>query len=191
MTESVVIQIESKPGQWLDYSRTTPVSAFRGMGTKINGKATRATHWIDHTVLTVGQLSDMVNQPELYVDRPPVDYVELENEPAVQDDDDTEPFAAAYGTAHGVKFLNVYEMWREYGGPEEGGWYYDRGDFVGGRLLVNPSEEDHAQAERELRELFPSSGRKAYSVMYHGGEYKMMLEDSPGADYPAELPHYE
>ena len=27
-------------------------------------------------------------------------------------------------------FVNIYEIYRNFGGPEEGGWYYDSGEFV-------------------------------------------------------------
>ena len=37
-------------------------------------------------------------------------------------------------------FVNVYEVSREYGGPEEGGWWFDTGQPVAIFVVPYPSE---------------------------------------------------
>lgn len=84
-------------------------------------------------------------------------------------------------------FVNVYEVDRCYGGPEEGGWWYDAG------TLVESAEVPAGEAEEvaaELAEQYPHTG-KVGSVLYQGGDYRIRVEDEPGADYPVEAPHYE
>lgn len=92
--------------------------------------------------------------------------------------------------ASGFKFVNVYEIDRIYGGPEEGGWYYDAGTVVVSRQ-VPEAEAEAVKAELET-EYPKGTGRNAsYSVLYCGGDYRVYIEDEPGQDYPQVTPHYE
>lgn len=89
--------------------------------------------------------------------------------------------------APGFMFVNVYEVWREYGGPEEGGWCFDAGSLVKSRQV---SESDVEATVSKLAEEYPNTG-KYCSVIYTGGDYRIRVESEPGADYPAVTPHYE
>lgn len=86
-----------------------------------------------------------------------------------------------------MKFVNAYEIDRIYGGPEEGGWWYNAGTVVES-VEVAESEVDRVVAE--LEEQYPNTG-KVGSVLYRGGDYRVCVEDEPGADYPEKTPHYE
>ena len=57
---------------------------------------------------------------------------------------DTEP--------RGRWYVNVYERGQRYGGPEEGGWWYDTGCFVPEKsgLLTDVTEKEAHQAARDL-----------------------------------------
>jgi hypothetical protein len=90
--------------------------------------------------------------------------------------------------AEGFTFVNVYEVDRAYGGPEEGGWYYDTGRLVLSRQVPSADAES---VRASLREQYPSTG-KSSSVIYPGyGDYTIHLDSEPGADYPDYTPHYE
>jgi hypothetical protein len=86
-----------------------------------------------------------------------------------------------------MRWVNVYSVNRLYGGPEEGGWWYDTGEIV---LSKQFDDDDSAQDYAEsLEKQFPNTGKR-YSVL--GGEdYNIWVEDSPGQDYPTERPRYE
>lgn len=84
-------------------------------------------------------------------------------------------------------FVNVYEVDRIYGGPEEGGWWYDARTIIETREVSQYAVDD---AVRELEEQYPNTG-KVYSVIYDGGDYRVRVEDQPGANYPEKTPHYE
>lgn len=84
--------------------------------------------------------------------------------------------------------VSVYEVYRRYGGPEEGGWYYDEGYLVYADAYAS-AEAAVAEAER-LREVYPETGRYT-SVAYSGGDYRIRVSTTPGNDYPAERPRYE
>ena len=39
-----------------------------------------------------------------------------------------------------IIYLNAYEVWRNYGGPEEGSWYYDEGSPIASVPFKVPEE---------------------------------------------------
>jgi len=85
-------------------------------------------------------------------------------------------------------FVGVYEVGRCYGGPEEGGWWYDTGKIV--RQTAVASRDEAEQVRETLRAKYPDTGA---SSNYHGGEdYRISINLEPHADYfPAEAPRYE
>lgn len=91
--------------------------------------------------------------------------------------------------------LAIYEMDRQYGGPEEGGWYYDCGVFE--RLIVRRfprAEEAYAAANRcnTLLDKLQKSKRPVGSVIYGGGRHTVRVcEGLPEPYYPRERPYYE
>lgn len=97
-----------------------------------------------------------------------------------------------FGThyADGFTFVNVYEVDRIYGGPEEGGWYYDTGTVVISRQVPTG---DANRVQNELEREWPRGHGQndSNSVTYCGGDYRVWIEDVPGADYPKVSPHYE
>ncbi len=102
-----------------------------------------------------------------------------------------------------LNVIAVYERSRAYGGPEEGGWWYDCGELVTS-LGVNSDDAVEYFAEALVRE-YPRTGN-AGSVIYSGGDYAVMIfrRDSdtdigywlderlePVQHYPRETPRYE
>jgi hypothetical protein len=85
-------------------------------------------------------------------------------------------------------YVNVYEVDRQYGGPEEGGWWYDTGEVVLSERFYNL---DAAEARvKELADEYPKTGFSS-SVIYSGGDYRIWIEDEPAQNYPDNRPHYE
>jgi hypothetical protein len=90
-----------------------------------------------------------------------------------------------------IHYVNAYAVSRNYGGPEEGGWWYDSGRPLAS-IPIGPDEDSELHFQR-LKTLLgweknPSQGR--YSV--NGGEdFEMWVEDHFAAPYPTETPHYE
>ena len=93
-------------------------------------------------------------------------------------------------------YLNEYADGRDYGGPEEGGWYYTRGLFVG-NLGIYPHFGQAQEAEKLLthyirtkRKGIPHPSSVASSPGYPS--YPMLrIETRPGRDFPDEVPQYE
>jgi hypothetical protein len=111
-------------------------------------------------------------------------------------------------------YLNVYEIDRCYGGPEEGGWYYDSGDFIKciGRFPDTKKGRKAAEAQREA--FNTEEGDPRNYKMGHGshdgvddngepddrylipggawgyGQIKALIENHEGISYPETRPHY-
>jgi len=96
------------------------------------------------------------------------------------------------------KFVNVYLRERLYGGPEEGGWWFDAGtpllrletygmvDQEALEVLVDTLQENFS---RELRRVVSESG---YCVLSESErDYLVLLEDEPGQSWPDVYPVYE
>jgi hypothetical protein len=91
----------------------------------------------------------------------------------------------------------VYELDRAYGGPEEGGWWFDTGDLV--RVMsVHKSEDAAYAAARRINNLLdyrrwlgnPYTPRLS-SVAYSGGHYaaEVFINRAPES-FPEERPYY-
>jgi hypothetical protein len=94
-------------------------------------------------------------------------------------------------------YINVYDIERVYGGPEEGGWWYNTGDPVlSVRLDPKNGYESREELlrrarviERWLKHTYPTTNRR-FSVL--GGEdYDIEIEDHTGRYFPQRRPRYE
>lgn len=88
---------------------------------------------------------------------------------------------------NGKFYVNVYEVSRCYGGPEEGGWWFDTGEPVDSTLYTDYSAA--LDAMEALRDSYPDTGRS--SSVLGGEDYRVTVERHPAASYPTERPHYE
>lgn len=84
----------------------------------------------------------------------------------------------------GTGYVNVYEVSRHYGGPEEGGWWYNHAEPI----ASSPVLKEHAQAELERLESMYNYDGNIYSV---NGTYedRVCFEFYKGE--PTPRPHYE
>lgn len=83
----------------------------------------------------------------------------------------------------------VYELDRYYGGPEEGGWWYNGGTLV--HEEIGYPDEDSASAR--VKELESGEFRTTgdlYSVVYRGGAYDVRLI-RPGVAVPDRFSEYQ
>lgn len=90
--------------------------------------------------------------------------------------------------------LALYEVDRAYGGPEEGGWWYDAGELQ--RVLrVFPTEQAAYAACRRCNDWLgklQQDCRSVGSVLYSGGRYAARVFERNAPDhYPVERPSYE
>lgn len=92
--------------------------------------------------------------------------------------------------------LNEYRIRRRFGGPEEGGWYFDTGTFI--RCHGTFPSRDSATAARDAKTDWLASRRAglhppsdARSTLSTAGWPELRIEPRPGRDFPAERPRYE
>jgi len=83
-------------------------------------------------------------------------------------------------------YVNVYEITRCIGGPEEGGWYFDAGELVHSVKATDAT----AEAIREALSVeYPYTGSRK-SVVW-SPDFDIYIENEPGANFPAYRPCYE
>ena len=106
-------------------------------------------------------------------------------------------------------WVTVYEIGRAYGGPEEGGWWYEYGqphtEWVNvvfregryGREVVSNDEQvvsfkvPHRirhKIQNKLQQRFPRTGRS--NSVLGGEDFAVHIEDRPPAAYPDRRPYY-
>ena len=87
----------------------------------------------------------------------------------------------------GFVLVGVYHVDRRYGGPEEGGWWFDAWRHVVSRLVP---ETRWPTIKEELLEEYPDDGRPLSSVLSKGVT-EVVLENRVGQFTTKERPHYE
>ena len=87
-----------------------------------------------------------------------------------------------------IVFVNVYEVTRHYGGPEEGGWWFNWYVCV----ETYPTRNKNADTVKE--NLIKAYEDKAYGDIYSvlgGTEIHVMIESKPAESQTRERPMYE
>lgn len=91
----------------------------------------------------------------------------------------------------------VYFNDRAYGGPEEGGWWYNCGELakVCRTFKSEALADDYAfrlNQRLKSRTFGPNQGRRDMSSVLSDGEYWAHVYDgAPPASFPDRKPHYE
>lgn len=96
-------------------------------------------------------------------------------------------------------YIHKYEVAQQYGGPEEGGWWYDSGNPCSDwKPLMCEDEEqacevcrtlNHAERERaRVEERYGYDSVLAYRSTHYAYD---VTEDYKAWPYPKERPHYE
>lgn len=87
-----------------------------------------------------------------------------------------------------IKFVNVYLVRRHYGGPQEGGWWFDTGEL----LHCEPVLDEGVEARvKELEGNYSNEDRRELSSVLSDGVFDVVVSDTPGSDWPDEIPQYE
>lgn len=90
---------------------------------------------------------------------------------------------------HGSVWVALILEDRVYGGPEEGGWYYNSGDVkvqVQARLL-----EEISLAITFYKKFWSNNNRPAISSVNSVGRYTIVVGDKLVESWPEVKPHYE
>lgn len=91
----------------------------------------------------------------------------------------------------GITYLNAYNVNRLYGGPQEGGWWFDAGDPVASVPLREEDAVTELEWDAYLRaKVGWTSQHDRYSVLGHD-EFEIRHEDIFARPFPEEPPRYE
>jgi len=87
-------------------------------------------------------------------------------------------------------FVNVYSVSREYGGPEEGGWYYDQYLPERSYPCVDKTYAESLQAklEADYKAQKPEDDRTS---VIGTPDWRVCIEQHPALPNPMSRPHYE
>lgn len=90
-------------------------------------------------------------------------------------------------------YVNEYVVFQNFGGPEEGGWWFSSGEFQKEHATFTDLEQAinyAAKLRDEERANREGNYHDRYSVL-GGGDVEFYVDDEPGSDFPTEHPHYE
>lgn len=92
-----------------------------------------------------------------------------------------------------VVYFSVYTVTRRYGGPEEGGWWYNWSDHIYS-IPFRYNHSDHSQIhliiEAERERIADHVYGDIYSVR-GGQDCYVLIESQAGSDADTEVPYYE
>lgn len=95
----------------------------------------------------------------------------------------------------GFVFINVYDVNRACGGPEEGGWWFDYGECKKCRPVKGSSEALRIQHrwQRYLDHAYNDveGARSDLGSVLCEGRMVAYIQSHPGSDFPEERPRYE
>ena len=84
-------------------------------------------------------------------------------------------------------YVNVYDVTRAYGGPEEGGWWYDTGEPIAS--WPYKSYEEAKTFANAARMDYPYT-KARYSMLDRENDYDVRVESHYGQPFPEETPRY-
>ena len=89
------------------------------------------------------------------------------------------------------RYVCAYDTNRAWGGPEEGGWWFDTGIMLASIPCETDEQVEEAKA-RLLKRYGPEfEGNHEIGSVLCEGVLGIYVQDEPGADYPTQRPHYE
>jgi len=98
------------------------------------------------------------------------------------------PYTETKDSWDDIKYVSAYRVDRAYGGPEEGGWWYNWYELLD---AIPVRDKKEAQEWRnKLREMHGEGEGDIYS-MKGGHEIDILFEDKRGENESTERPYYE
>ena len=88
-------------------------------------------------------------------------------------------------------FVNAYTVTQGYGGPEEGGWWFDVGEVLASVPVDSQAEAEVVKARLLERFADQATDRPRSSAAGDGIDLEVYFQEQVGRDYPDVRPHYE
>jgi len=89
-------------------------------------------------------------------------------------------------------YVNAYSVQRCYGGPEEGGWWFDAGEPIEGIVLPEGSTQEQIEAaKQQLYEKHGWASKYSRSSVLGDEDFEVYVESQLGTAFPTTRPRYE
>jgi hypothetical protein len=85
----------------------------------------------------------------------------------------------------------VHLVYRKFGGPEEGGWWYDAGDPIPEFEELDAQFFTSRRHAEEFVSVHPLREQNKGMTVTTTGIYEWMITFGMPESYPKEVPHYE
>lgn len=85
------------------------------------------------------------------------------------------------------RYVSVYRVYRCYGGPEEGGWWYDTYERI---TSVATSKVKLESTYRKLKKKWESQNTRPLHSVLNTGSYCVLKERNIGEHETKEIPYY-
>jgi len=85
-------------------------------------------------------------------------------------------------------FVNIFNTYQEYGGPEEGGWYYTVGHCIKSVRCIKGGPGHKATLDWAKKTY---DNNKRLSRYDSSNRYMIKIQNHRGIDFPQRTPHYE
>ena len=91
-----------------------------------------------------------------------------------------------------MKWVNVYSTTRHYGGPEEGGWWYNLEECIVSNAFHEDTPDNVLEGEKaRLSLLFRAHDEGNIYSVRGGVEHWVAVEEKRAQSETRERPHYE
>ena len=98
----------------------------------------------------------------------------------------------SFNPYRGKFFVNLYHSEQAYGGPEEGGWWFDTGVFLRCAYVTTSRERALMARDKVRRRLVDklNEGLPEKHSVISQGVLEIQVDEFPGHDYPETRPFY-
>jgi hypothetical protein len=101
------------------------------------------------------------------------------------------PFDADIEGAYDMVFHSAYHTTLQYGGPEEGGWWYNHNRLIYTIPAARGFEKYLHNWLREQFAEFDETSKRPYHSVLGGQRVSIIIETEPGENETTERPFYE
>jgi hypothetical protein len=88
-------------------------------------------------------------------------------------------------------YVNVYLVNQEFGGGEEGGWYYNSGEPIESYGFFSRRKADAKLRLLKTRAALDNEQRPSLWSVRSCGVFEVYTQDHPARFWPERTPHYE
>jgi hypothetical protein len=90
-----------------------------------------------------------------------------------------------------TEYINAYYVTKQYGGPEEGGWWYNHGEPLATIEIPTGASKESIEVIKGFLKVFYENLHNPPSSNVNGYEVEIVIQDKKARKYPWTRPRYE